>query len=225
MALILLIETATKVCSVGLSRNGVLIGAKEHEEEGYSHSEKLNPFIMDILKEFDVSMNEIDAIAISEGPGSYTGLRIGTSTAKGLCYALDIPLISVNTLESLNFLAKPSVGYRIPMIDARRMEVFMSVYKGENLTQKQSNQIIDENFFNDYNEKVSLFGSGAEKLVQLFEANDNIEIQEGVVCSVKGMVQIAEHKYENKAFVDTAYFEPNYGKEFYTTAKKLELNK
>ena len=128
MNYILNIETATKNCSVSLARNGVTILCKEIAEEGYSHAEKLHVFIEEIIKESQLNIKDLHAVAVSKGPGSYTGLRIGVSTAKGLCYALGIPLISVDTLAVLAAAVKQNDGLIVPMIDARRMEVYSAVF-------------------------------------------------------------------------------------------------
>ena len=134
MALILLIETATKSCSVSLSSENKIIACKEEVNKQYSHAEKLTIFITELFKTQDFSIKDLDAIAVSKGPGSYTGLRIGISTAKGLCYALDIPLISVSTLKAMAFrMAQKEESYLYcPMIDARRMEVYNAFYNNTN---------------------------------------------------------------------------------------------
>ncbi len=224
MAIILNIETSTKVCSVALAKNKEVIDLIEHEDDNYSHSEKLNLFILELLEKNNLSFDDLDAVAISEGPGSYTGLRIGVSTAKGICYSKDIPLISVNTLEALCKLVSIEAGYKIPMIDARRMEVFMSVLtKNDEIHQEQTNEIISEDSFETFGDDVLyLFGNGAFKLKKLFSTRSNIHFIDNIKCSAKGMVHIAYQKFLTKDFVDTAYFEPNYGKEFYTTAKKIK---
>lgn len=223
MAIILNIETSTKVCSVALAKNEEVIGIIEYEDENYSHAEKLNLFILELLEKNNLSFNDLDAVAISEGPGSYTGLRIGVSTAKGICYAKDIPLIAVNTLEALCKQVTIETGYKIPMIDARRMEVFMSVRTpADDIHQEQTNAIISEDSFNSYeNESIYLFGNGAQKLKSLFSEQPNIHFVDDIKCSAKGMIHLAYQKFLTQDFVDTAYFEPNYGKEFYTTAKKI----
>ena len=128
MSLILNIETATKNCSVSLAKDGITILTKEISEAGYSHAEKLHVFIEEILKETQSNVKDLKAVAVSKGPGSYTGLRIGVSSAKGICYALDIPLIAVDTLQILAKQLKVEKGIIVPMIDARRMEVYSAVY-------------------------------------------------------------------------------------------------
>lgn len=219
MGLILNIETATKVCSVAIGKEGNLIDFIEVNDSDYSHSEKLNVFIIELLERNTLTLSDFDAIAISEGPGSYTGLRIGTSTAKGICYSLDIPLISINTLSELCELALVQSGTKIPMIDARRMEVYTAFYSADNqITTPQHNLIVNEDSFNDLGE-VYLFGNGADKFKELFKNKSKINFIDGIICSAKGMVKLSEEKFQAKSFEDVAYFEPNYGKEFYTTAK------
>jgi len=128
MAAILCIETTTTNCSVALSVDGVVVSLKEDNNKQYSHAEKLHLFIEDVLAESKVSKNKLDAIAVSKGPGSYTGLRIGVSAAKGLCFALEIPLISIPTLEALACQVKNTDGIIVPMLDARRLEVYSAVF-------------------------------------------------------------------------------------------------
>lgn len=219
MGLILNIETATKVCSVAIGKEGNLVDFIEVNDSDYSHSEKLNVFIIELLERNKLTLSNFDAIAISEGPGSYTGLRIGTSTAKGICYSLDIPLISVNTLSELCELAPIETGTKIPMIDARRMEVYTAFYSADNtIITPQHNLIVNEDSFKDLGE-VYLFGNGADKFKELFKNNSNINFIDDIICSAKGMIKLSEEKFQTKSFEDVAYFEPNYGKEFYTTAK------
>ncbi|HSH19755.1 MAG TPA: tRNA (adenosine(37)-N6)-threonylcarbamoyltransferase complex dimerization subunit type 1 TsaB, partial [Draconibacterium sp.] len=185
MALILNIETSTAVCSVSLAQNGSTLFKKE-SKEGLNHSKVLTVFIEDLFKENNIQLKTIDAVAVSKGPGSYTGLRIGVSVAKGLCYGLDIPLISVNSLETMGiFAANNQDKYNLgkgnyptlfcPMIDARRMEVYTALYnsKGEEI-RPVSAEIIDENFISDLleNHKVLFFGNGAEKCKNIIK-NEN----------------------------------------------------
>ena len=221
MALILNIETATKVCSIALGKNGALVDFIDIKEDNYSHSEKLNLSIIELLEKNKLTFNELDAIAVSMGPGSYTGLRIGTSTAKGFCYGKDIPLIAVNTLEALCYQIKLDEGLKIPLIDARRMEVFGGVYSSENkIVEENFNLVIDENSFSETNEKKFLFGNGADKLKEILEENETVEFIDDIFCTARGMVEISERKFNNQEFEDVAYFEPNYGKEFYTVTSK-----
>lgn len=222
MGLILNIETATKVCSIALGKEGELVDFIDILEDGYSHSEKLNLSIIELLERNNLLLSNINAIAISKGPGSYTGLRIGTASAKGFCYGKDIPLIAVNTLEALGNMAAIEEGVKIPLIDARRMEVFGGVFgiKNEEII-PSFNYVIEEDSFDHIKENKHFFGNGAEKLKEVFENKEGYNFIDNIECSARGMVAVSERKYTSKEFEDTAYFEPNYGKEFYTVSKKV----
>lgn len=161
---ILNIETATKNCSVALAKNGKTIAMREIAEEGYSHAEKLHVFIEELMVQNNISFKELNAVAVSQGPGSYTGLRIGISSAKGLCFALNIPLIAIDTLQSLAAQIKITQGIIIPMIDARRMEVFSATYD-KNLVQLQgvAAEIITEESYQNRTEEIHFLGDGATK--------------------------------------------------------------
>jgi len=229
MALILNIETATKVCSVTLANDGIEIMTKEMKSEKFSHSENLNLFIEAIFNETDFNLKDVDAVAVSKGPGSYTGLRIGVSTAKGLCYGLDVPLISIDSLESVAYLALQNpdnfkYNYIIPMFDARRMEVYSSVYNNDLIQVEDIKaEVIETNSYLNFIDSgtVLFLGPGAEKCKSNFTTENaffNLEIE----VSAKGMVEIAEQKYNRDDFEDVAYFEPFYLKEFIAgTPKKL----
>ncbi|HSN47228.1 MAG TPA: tRNA (adenosine(37)-N6)-threonylcarbamoyltransferase complex dimerization subunit type 1 TsaB [Flavobacterium sp.] len=164
MVYILNIETATKNCSVALAQDGKTILCKEIAEDGYSHAERLHVFIEEIIKEAGINYHDLSAIAVSQGPGSYTGLRIGVSAAKGLCFALDIPLIAVDTLQVLASQANVSDGLIIPMLDARRMEVYSAIFD-PNFENKRAVQaeIITENSFEDLKETLYFVGDCVEK--------------------------------------------------------------
>ncbi len=221
MALILSIETATKVCSIALGKEGELIDYIDILEDEYSHSEKLNLSILSLLKKNNLSFDSLEAIAISSGPGSYTGLRIGSSSAKGFCYGKNLPLISVNTLEAMCRLAPIDKGVKIPLIDARRMEVFGSVFSENNhRLQEDFNEVITEESFTKIEGEKYLFGNGANKLKEVLRENSSVHFIEDIFCSARGMIEIAESKFNKKDFEDVAYFEPNYGKEFYTVPPK-----
>ena len=169
MALILSIETSTTNCSVALGKDGVLVSLKEDYNDQYSHAERLHVFIMEILEENKKKLSDLDAIAISKGPGSYTGLRIGVSTTKGLCFSLDKPLISIGTLNSLAHQINGD-GLIVPMLDARRMEVFSSIYNSDFKLQREIEaQILDEtSFVEELNlGKVTFVGNGAPKFLSL----------------------------------------------------------
>jgi len=232
MALILNIETSTEVCSVTLAQNGKLLFKKE-SLEGLNHSKVLTVFIEDIFKENNIEPKTIDAVAVSKGPGSYTGLRIGVSVAKGLCYGLNIPLISVNSLEILGIFAAKNIDkYPVandekpvlfcPMIDARRMEVYTALYnsKGEEI-RPVSAEIIDGHFLSDLFEshKILFFGNGADKCKSLIE-NKNAHFTGPMTTSAEYLQDIAEEKFNKKQFEDVAYFEPFYLKNFVATIPK-----
>lgn len=218
---ILNIETATKNCSVALAKNGETILCKEISELGYSHAEKLHVFIEEICNESSIQLKDLDAIAVSKGPGSYTGLRIGVSAAKGFCYALDIPLISVDTLA---VLASQAVSIAkendliIPMIDARRMEVYSAIFnnKLEKVREIEA-QIIDENSFASIEKTVYFIGDSSEKAKTVLTKSNFIFLDEIVYPSAKDMSAIAFQKLLNKDFEDVAYFEPFYLKDFLIT--------
>ena len=223
MAFILAIETTTKNCSVALFENEQLLALKEHCSDDYSHAEKLTLFIEEVIKSANLTLKEIKAIAISKGPGSYTGLRIGTSTAKGLCYALDIPLISISTLKAMAFtMAKNHVtDIYCPMIDARRMEVFSGVYNVENneIRGVQADVVDEQTYANFLNNEVLFFGDGALKCKEIIK-HKNAKFLERVYPSAKDLGKLAHAKFMNKDFEDVAYFEPFYLKDFVAGKKK-----
>ncbi|WP_396212139.1 tRNA (adenosine(37)-N6)-threonylcarbamoyltransferase complex dimerization subunit type 1 TsaB [Flavobacterium sp.] len=224
MLYILNIETATKNCSVALAKNGETILCKEISELGYSHAEKLHVFIEEICKESSIQLKDLHAIAVSKGPGSYTGLRIGVSAAKGLCFALDIPLISVDTLAVLasqaQLIAKEN-DLIIPMIDARRMEVYSAIFnnKLEKIREIEA-QIIDENSFTSIENTVYFVGDSSEKAKAVLTKSNFIFLEEIVYPSAKDMSAISIQKFLNKDFEDVAYFEPFYLKDFLITTSK-----
>ena len=228
MSLIVNIETSTKVCGVSIAFNGKLIAQKE-SKEGNSHAANLAPFIDELMKANKLSYNELSAIAISEGPGSYTGLRIGTSTAKGLCYALDIPLIAISTLESMAAFAKSIYpndfnGIYRPMIDARRMEVYSQAFDSDlNPLDEIKAIIIDENSFKDKlkDTEILFFGDGAEKCMETIN-HKNAILFDQAEASALGMLGLSYGKYLQKDFADVAYFEPFYLKEFIAAVSKVK---
>lgn len=215
--MILCIETATTNCSVALEREGQLIALKEDYSSKYSHAERLHSFIDTILKENSLTPNDLTAIAVSKGPGSYTGLRIGVSAAKGLCFSLDIPLISVPTLTSLARQVKSEAGeYVIPLLDARRMEVYTAGFDFKlNQIFETRAQILEENAFLEYLEKgkVTFIGNGVEKLKQIC-THGNAVFVEGKLPSAAEMPAIAFEMFRKEQFEDVAYFEPYYLKDF-----------
>ncbi|RYD70092.1 MAG: tRNA (adenosine(37)-N6)-threonylcarbamoyltransferase complex dimerization subunit type 1 TsaB, partial [Sphingobacteriales bacterium] len=225
MAKILLLETATAVCSVALSVDGKIRFLKE--EIGLNlHASNLTLFIEDVVSKSDLKYSDLDAVAVSKGPGSYTGLRIGVSTAKGLCYALEKPLIAVETLEMM------AAGFKIqnpdyhglicPMIDARRMEVYTSVYDSNlNLLQPTSAKIIDENSFAEFRSEntITFLGDGAAKCADSLK-NQNALFSDLNFNSAANMHLLAEKAYNDNKFEDVAYFEPFYLKDFVLTQPK-----
>ncbi|MGY8932032.1 MAG: tRNA (adenosine(37)-N6)-threonylcarbamoyltransferase complex dimerization subunit type 1 TsaB [Flavobacteriales bacterium] len=214
---ILNIETSTKACSVALFSGKQLVSHKEHVEEKFSHSEKLSLYMLEVLDLAKITFTDLSAIAISMGPGSYTGLRIGVSTAKGLCYALDIPLISISTLQAMAYgisLTKKSDVF-CPMIDARRMEVYSAFYNAKNkLIRKIQADIIDEKSYQkELTDKVLFFGDGSEKLHETI-IHDNASFVSNFHPSAKFLGPLAFNKFQETDFEDTAYFEPYYLKDF-----------
>ena len=237
MAVILHIETATTVCSVALAKDGVLLSLKEQNGD-YSHAENLTIFIEDVLQQAKITISEIDAVAVSKGPGSYTGLRIGISTAKGLCYSLDKPLIAVDTLKYLslavassNFNSSLSASEELPtlfcpMLDARRMEVYCAIYNAEgNTVHGISAEIIDEHSFSDIlnANQLVFFGDGSAKCKEVFSTNKNAFFIDDIVPSAKDMIGLSEYAFNTNQFEDVAYFEPFYLKDFVAGKKKAEL--
>ncbi len=225
MALILNIETATKTCSVALAKDGNLIAFKEQHGE-YSHAENLTIFIQEVMRNAGYELNHLDAISVSKGPGSYTGLRIGVSTAKGLCFALKIPLLSVNTLLAMSIQSKylnKGDFLLCPMIDARRMEVYCAIFNSKSEFIKETTaEIISENSFSELinNHKIVFFGDGAPKCMSTLSNNSNAFFDLDFEISSKGMIELSENAYQKKQFEDVAYFEPFYLKDFLTTTPK-----
>jgi tRNA threonylcarbamoyladenosine biosynthesis protein TsaB len=217
---ILNIETSTKNCSVSIAQNGKTIALKEVAEESFSHSEKLHVFIDNLLKENQIAYKDLSAVALSSGPGSYTGLRIGTSTAKGLCFALDIPLITVDTLLVLAKQVNQD-ALIIPMIDARRMEVYTAIFDAKhNPATPVQALVIDEKSFAEISEKVVLIGDGAAKCKEVLNRENFTFLDAIRYPSAQEMSEISFDKFQKKEFEDIAYFEPFYLKEFFTGAKK-----
>lgn len=218
MDVILHIETATKNCSVSLGKDGELIDTIELAEAGFNHAEKLHVFIDEILQRNAFSYQSLNAIAVSKGPGSYTGLRIGVSAAKGLCYALDIPLIAINTLEALSRQLNVTEGVIVPMIDARRMEVFAAVYNFEFKEMVSTHAlIVDESTMHKFDGLVHLIGDGAKKVKEVFVEDRFIWHENIIYPSSKQLVDAAFKKYVANDFEDVAYFEPYYLKDFMLT--------
>lgn len=238
MGLILNIETSTRVCSVCIAREGKLIGIKESEEEK-SHAKKLTGFIDELLKEHGYTYKDLDAIAVNKGPGSYTGLRIGVSTAKGLCYATGLPLIAINTLQSMAFGIIKEVQAKslriddfenvllVPMIDARRMEVYSAFFNSDGDFERDVKaEIIDEDSYQEIlkSRKMLFFGDGSEKIHETVN-HENAVFIESIQPSSKNMIELSEKSFKNKNFEDVAYFEPFYLKDFVATVPKKNIFK
>ena len=226
MALILLLETTTINCSVALAEDDKIIAIKEDKTPGYSHAEKLHLFIEAVLTESNKTLLNLDAVAVSKGPGSYTGLRIGVSAAKGLCYALNIPLLSVDTLTSIAHQYKSldfSDGYIIPILDARRMEVYTSIFRLENgelfLTSPVEAKIVDESSFIELKGNKFFVGDGVGKIEEVISNKMNASFLQSLP-STKEMASIAFNKYKISDMEDVAYFEPFYLKDFVIKKKK-----
>jgi tRNA threonylcarbamoyladenosine biosynthesis protein TsaB len=229
LALILNIETATDGCSVSLAKDGILVAIAESDEPK-SHAGTLNIFIKEVIDKAEIHFSQLDAIAVSKGPGSYTGLRIGVAAAKGLCYALDKPLIAVNTLQAMtaHFISdspKPETGNRepetlfAPLIDARRMEVYTAVFNQRlNIISETQAEIISENSFSHLlsTGKIIFFGDGAKKCKAILSSNPNAIFIDDFKTSSRGMITIAENIFKQNFFEDIAYFEPFYLKDFVT---------
>src|ERR1035437_5562276 len=215
--IILCLETSTKACSVALGQNGKFLALKESLDEQYSHAENLTLYIEEVCRLANIHLQDVDAIAVSKGPDAFTGLRIGVSTAKGLCYALDKPLIAINTLEAMAVGQIQNPKSKIqnlfcPMIDARRMEVYCTLYDEEmNEIKKTSAEIIDENSFADLlqNNKIYFFGDGAAKCREKI-SHPNAIFVDGINPSARYMISVGEKYFIEGKFEDVAYFEPLY---------------
>ena len=234
MALILSIETGTDICSVALANDGELMALRE-SDEGRDHAKKVALFVDELLRETGVQPSDLDAIAVGKGPGSYTGLRIGVSFAKGMCYALDIPLIAIGSLDALTEVAREDYDAGIldieeeewakaklcPLVDARRMEVYAEVFdnEGKALTGVVAEVVTEESFKEWRKDKFVIFGNGAKKCTELL--SDAIFVD--IAPSARGIVRLAEESFKAQKFEDLAYFEPFYLKEFLVSPSKKKL--
>jgi tRNA threonylcarbamoyladenosine biosynthesis protein TsaB len=215
MGYILNIETATKNCSVALAKDGETIVCKEIAEMGYSHAEKLHVFIEEILTESNLKFSDLKAIAVSQGPGSYTGLRIGVSAAKGLCYALGIPLIAVDTLEILASQISIEEGLIIPMIDARRMEVYAAIFDKNYLKIRDTKaEILREESFSDLQQTVYFIGDSSQKAKTVLQQENFVFLDDVVYPSASQMSKKSFTLFEQNHVENIAYFEPYYLKDF-----------
>lgn len=218
MTYILNVETATKNCSVAIAKDGITLHCKELSEEGYSHAEKLHVFIEQVLKEVHLTFNDLSAIAVSQGPGSYTGLRIGVSAAKGLCFALDIPLIAIDTLEALALQAKGVEGFIVPMIDARRMEVYSAVFDSNmNKIREVRAEILTSDSFSEISSIIYFLGDCSEKSKTVLNKANHIYMDEIIYPSANQMSVLSFEKFQKNKIADVAYFEPFYLKDFVGT--------
>lgn len=219
MTRILHIETATKVCSVALSENGALVGLNEIEEDGYAHGEKLTILIQELLKEKGLTTHDLHAVSVSSGPGSYTGLRIGVSAAKGICYAMQIPLIAIDALTSLAVMAAKKYDQNIcTVIDARRMEVYNLISSKDLQPLKEiTADIITEESYREF-EPFVVCGDGTSKLQEIWK-DRNCTFEMDIKSSATGQVELAYDKYVNEQFEDLAYWEPFYLKDFIVAKK------
>lgn len=220
---ILYLETSSKNCSVAISDNEKLLCVAEEVSENYKQSESLHSFVKWALEGAELSIKDIDAVCLGKGPGSYTGLRIGAASAKGFCYGLHIPLVAVNSLESMK---EPFLGQNydliIPLVDARRMEVYTAIYDGisGNELSPTEAKVLDETSFQEFNDKKILFvGDGAKKAKEILQLPD-AEFNEDIYPSAQYLVKKTLEKIKNKDFEDIAYFEPFYLKEFHGVKKK-----
>ena len=234
MSLILCIETGTDVCSVGIARDGELLSLRE-SDEGRDHARKVGVFVDELLRETGIAPDELDAVAVGKGPGSYTGLRIGVSFAKGLCYGLQKPLLAVGSLDALVEVAREDYEAGIlavddwqharlcPMVDARRMEVYAQVFdsQGTPLTDVSAEVVSEESFaaYRQAGEPFVIFGSGARKCADLLAGATFVE----VTPSARGLARLAQQALDEGRTEDIAYFEPFYLKDFVVTTSKKRL--
>ena len=220
---ILYLETSSKNCSVAISDNEKLLCLTEEVSENYKQSESLHTFVEWALEGAGISIKDIEAVSLGKGPGSYTGLRIGASSAKGFCYGLKVPLIAVNSLESM---IEPFLGqnydFVIPLVDARRMEVYTAVYDGKTGKEVSETEakILDETSFEEFKDKKVLFvGDGAKKSRDILQL-PNAEYNESIYPSAQYLIKKTLEKIDKKEFEDIAYFEPFYLKDFHGVKKK-----
>jgi tRNA threonylcarbamoyladenosine biosynthesis protein TsaB len=231
MVRILCLETATEVCSVAIVEDGKVTGYRE-DVSGQNHSKLLTLFISQLLESNGLKASDFDAVAVSEGPGSYTGLRIGVSAAKGFCYAAGIPLIAISSLEAMAYhVSENQDKYHVeihptdmfvPMIDARRMEVFTAIYDSALKPLKKVNAlVVDAASFKHFTNpaRLFIFGNGSAKCSEIL-VQRNINFVDGVVASSLNMATLADQKFRNNEFADVAYFEPYYLKDFIATVPK-----
>ena len=233
MATILCIETGTDICSVGIAREGEIVSMLE-SDEGRDHARKVGVFVDELLRSTGITPDEIDAVAVGKGPGSYTGLRIGVSFAKGLCYGLQKPLIAVGSLDALAAVACEDFEAGIvdvenwdqarlcPMVDARRMEVYAEVFDSRGVALSEvAAEVVTEESFAEWRKEGDfvIFGNGAAKCAEVLKGATLIN----VAPSVRGIAPLAQKAFDEGRFEDIAYFEPFYLKDFVVTASKKKL--
>jgi tRNA threonylcarbamoyladenosine biosynthesis protein TsaB len=227
MAYILHLETSTKQCSVALAHKGELLASRILLNDSFSHSEKLHLFISEVLQEAKLKSADLDAVAVSKGPGSYTGLRIGVAAAKGLCFGLDIPLIALNALKILaQASTEQNTDYIIPMMDARRMEVYTAVFDSRrNWVEDTSALVLSRDSFKELlkDQTVLVLGDGAQKFKELNPEINAVFPSEIFYPKADDMIPLAWEKFNSQAFESLAYFEPFYLKDFQTTPPKKNL--
>ncbi len=225
MALILSIETSTRVCSVALHKDGTLLSRQLHQIDK-SHSSLLPGIVSEICDEAKVTLKDLNAVAVSEGPGSYTGLRIGVTSAKGFCFALSIPLISIPSLEIMTEAVRKKFKgefFLCPMMDARRMEVYTQVVnEDDQVVWELQPKILDEQSFSEFTKPVYLFGDGMPKFREIVQ-QENLIFIDDIYPDAKNMGRLGFEKFQREQFEDLAYFEPNYLKEWRTTTPKKQL--
>ncbi len=225
---ILHIETSSKNCSVAISDGEKLLCLCEEVSENYKQSESLHTFVEWALEGAEISLKDLDAVSLGKGPGSYTGLRIGAASAKGFCYGLKLPLIAVNSLDSMvEEFVNQGFDLIIPLIDARRMEVYTAFFDGKSgeMIKETEAKILDENSFSELSDKKILFiGDGAKKAQEILNL-PNAEFKSDIYPSAKGLIKKSVVKFNEKQFEDVAYFEPFYLKDFQGIKKADRVKK
>jgi len=227
MAYILHLETSTKQCSVALAYKGKLLASRIILNESFSHSEKLHLFISEVLEEAKLKTTDLNAVAVSKGPGSYTGLRIGVAAAKGLCFGLDIPLLAINALEILvQASTEENTDFIIPMMDARRMEVYTAVFdSSKHWVEATSALVLSQDSFKEFLKDQTAFvlGDGAQKFKELSPEINAVFPSETFYPKAIDMIGLVWQKFNSQSFESLAYFEPFYLKDFQTTPPKKNL--
>lgn len=225
---ILHIETSSKNCSVAISDGEEILCLCEEVSDNYKQSESLHSFVEWALEGAEISLKDLDAISLGKGPGSYTGLRIGAASAKGFCYGLKIPLIAINSLDSMvKEFVNQGFELIIPLIDARRMEVYTAFFDGTSgeMVKETEAKILDESSFSELaDKKVVFIGDGAKKAQEILN-HPNAEFKSDIFPSAKGLIKKSVEKFNQKDFEDTAYFEPFYLKDFQGIKKADRIKK